>query len=161
MSQTVPTSTTGRRYGLSPWKPDAEAVEYVVATLEQAGRTLLSLPPETAVGYVRVAAWAHMAPGVSVYNDYAVSDRAPRIQPSAQAIDQMDEAFKWLAYIPQDKFVIRRIVAVRSLVCPRSDRHVFSWRRLATVIGADHKAVKRWHGQGIEMIVKARAEKRI
>jgi hypothetical protein len=32
-------------------------------------------------------------------------------------------------------------------------RHLYSWRRLGTAIGADHKAVQRWHAQGIDMIV--------
>jgi len=38
-------------------------------------------------------------------------------------------------------------------VSPVTDRHLFAWRRLAAAIGADHKAVQRWHAQGIDIIV--------
>ena len=65
----------------------------------------------------------------------------------------MDEALAWLQLIPQDRYVLRRIVGARSLVHPISDRHLYSWRRLGSVLGADHKAVQRWHAQGIATIV--------
>ena len=41
------------------------------------------------------------------------------------------------------------------LVHPITERHLFPWRRLATVLGADHKAVQRWHAQGIDLIVSS------
>jgi hypothetical protein len=40
-------------------------------------------------------------------------------------------------------------------VSPVTERHLFSWRRLGGVLGADHKAVQRWHAQGIDMLVAA------
>jgi hypothetical protein len=52
--------------------------------------------------------------------------------------------------------VLPRIVGVRSLVSLVTDRHLFSWRPLGALLGADHKAIQRWHAQGIDMIVKAR-----
>jgi hypothetical protein len=67
----------------------------------------------------------------------------------------MDEAYSWLKFIPEDQYVLRRIVGARSLVHPVRDRHLFPWRRLGAAIGADHKAVQRWHGQGISLIVTA------
>ena len=57
--------------------------------------------------------------------------------------------------IPLDRYVVRRIVGARSLVHPITLRHLFPWRRLAAAIGADHKAVQRWHAQGINLIVAA------
>ncbi len=51
--------------------------------------------------------------------------------------------------------MLRRIVGARSLVHPITERHLFPWRRLGTAIGADHKAVQRWHAQGIDLIVVA------
>jgi hypothetical protein len=67
----------------------------------------------------------------------------------------MDEAMGWIPLIPLDRYVLRRIVGARSLVNPTTDRHLFPWRRLGAVLGADHKAVQRWHRQGIGMIVAA------
>jgi hypothetical protein len=40
-------------------------------------------------------------------------------------------------------------------VHPITERHLYPWRRVATAIGADHKAVQRWHAQGIDLIVAA------
>ena len=67
----------------------------------------------------------------------------------------MDEAMGWITMIPLDRYVLRRIVGARSLVHPVTDRHLFPWRRLAAALGADHKAVQRWHAEGIGLIVKA------
>jgi hypothetical protein len=67
----------------------------------------------------------------------------------------MDEALGWIASIPASRYVLRRVVGARSLVHPITDRHLYSWRRLGVVLGADHKAVQRWHAQGIVIIVAA------
>ncbi len=67
----------------------------------------------------------------------------------------MDEALGWITLIPQERYVIRRIVGARALVSPVTERHLYSWRRLGEAVGADHKAVQRWHAQGIDMLVAA------
>jgi hypothetical protein len=67
----------------------------------------------------------------------------------------MDEAFGWLALIPEQKFLLRRILGARALVHPLTGRHLFPWRRLAAAVGADHKSVQRWHAQGLDMVVQA------
>jgi hypothetical protein len=79
--------------------------------------------------------------------------------PSARHISEMDEALAWLGLIPPDRLLLRRIVAARSLVNPLTGRPVCSWRRLGKIFGADHKAVKRWHGDGIGLIVAALARR--
>jgi hypothetical protein len=67
----------------------------------------------------------------------------------------MDEALGWLRLIPDDKYVVRRILASRMLVSPVTGRHLFAWRRLGLLLGADHKAVQRWHGDGVRILVRA------
>jgi hypothetical protein len=79
--------------------------------------------------------------------------RAP--MPSAADITAMDEAFGWLGLIPDGRYVLRRILGARALVHPLTGRHLFAWRRLAAVLGAEHRSVQRWHGQGVEIIVRA------
>jgi hypothetical protein len=66
----------------------------------------------------------------------------------------MDEAFGWLALIPEGQYVLRRILGARALVHPLTGRHLYPWRRLAAVLGSDHKAVQRWHGQGVALLVR-------
>jgi hypothetical protein len=75
--------------------------------------------------------------------------------PSASRITRMDEALGWIPLIPRDRYVLRRIVGARCLVSPVTERHLYSWRRLGALLGADHKAVQRWHAQGIDMLVAA------
>jgi hypothetical protein len=103
----------------------------VVARLEQAGATLLSLPGHSE----RIACHALAA------------------LPAPVATSDMDEALGWIVRIPQERVVLRRIVGARALVSPATGRHIYSWRRIAKAVGLDHKAVQRLHRQGIEIIV--------
>ncbi len=67
----------------------------------------------------------------------------------------MDQALAWIPLISNSRYVLRRVVGARSLVHPITDRHLYSWRRLGVALGADHKAIQRWHAEGIRMIVAA------
>lgn len=133
----------------------------LVERLEQAGRTLLALPntgPSTrlvqsGLDWVRDAGDTPMATARSATAGKDGGRLRPPI-PSSAAITQMDEALAWIPLIPQDRVVLRRIVGARSLVDPMNERHLYSWRRLAIAVGADHKAVQRWHGQGIALILQ-------
>ena len=58
-----------------------------------------------------------------------------------------------LARISSDRYVLRRILAARAIIDPVTGNHVWPWRRLATCLGADVGAMKRWHTQGVSMIV--------
>ena len=128
------------------------AAELVTARLEEAGRALLSLPntgPSTrlvqsGLEWVRDAAETHADPRARL---------RPAV-PDAATITRMDEALAWITLIPVDQFILRRVVGARSLVSPMTGRHLFSWRRVALAVGADHKAVQRWHSQGIAIIVR-------
>jgi hypothetical protein len=127
--------------------------EFIVYRLEEAGATLLALP---ATGYSTRLKMSHLDMVQEVQG--AFGPEVGKIRPpapSASRITRMDEALGWIALIPRDRRVLRRIVGARSLVSPVTERHLFSWRRLGGVLGADHKAVQRWHGQGIDLIVAA------
>ena len=125
----------------------------VVRRLEEAGRTLLALPGSGYSTRLRTSRLDIAAEVGEVLE--AAAGRVRAAAPDAAQITRMDEALGWLSLIPQDRFVLRRIVGARSLISPVTDRHLFSWRRLGSVMGADHKAVQRWHGQGIGVLVMA------
>lgn len=129
--------------------------ETVIRRLQEAGAALLALPTTGWSTRLRSAALEPVHSAAEAYGWTARQVR-PAI-PSAEQITQMDEAMGWLQLIPQDRFVLRRVVGARSLVHPITERHLFSWRRLGTALGADHKAVQRWHAQGIDCIVAALA----
>lgn len=125
--------------------------ESVIACLEEAGATLLSLPPSGFSPRLRTATLPVLHEAAEAYGWSRAEIRPP--MPSAARISRMDHAMGFLGLIPQDRYVLRRIVGCRALVHPVSGRHLFSWRRLGELLGADHKAVKRWHGEGIRLIV--------
>lgn len=128
--------------------------ETVIARLEEAGHTLLCLPntgPTTALRQTRHQFVAEALAAYAVTDD---SRPRPPIPPAAR-ITRMDQALAWIPLIPDDKLVLRRIVGCRSLVSPVTGRHLFSWRRLARLLGADDKAIGRWHATGIDLIVAA------
>ena len=129
-----------------------DAVAYVVARLEDAGRTLLCLPDTGHSTRLRSSA-LEIVRAAGELEPAAPGKRLRLPVPSAARIAAMDEAWAWLGLVPNDRYVLRRIVGARALVSPATDRHLFSWRRLGGLLGADHRAVQRWHGEGIGWIV--------
>lgn len=127
--------------------------DYVVYRLEEAGATLLALPGSGWSTRLRTSSLDIVR---TALESYGWSDARVRPSvPSAEKITRMDEAMNWIPLIPCDRYVLRRVVGARSLVHPVTDRHLYPWRRLGQALGADHKAIQRWHAQGIAMIVAA------
>ncbi len=125
--------------------------KFVTRRLEEAGAALLALPN---TGYSTKLRSSNLDIVRTALESYGWSEKRIRpAVPSAAAITRMDEAMGWIAHIPIDRYVLRRIVGARSLVNPLTDRYLYPWRRLATALGADHKAVQRWHAEGIGLIV--------
>ncbi len=139
--------------GRNPHTPNGRPADadFVIHRLTEAGATLLALPhtgPSTrlrqgGLEWVRDVAEAYGAASVRV---------RPAI-PSAAQIDRMDAALAWISRIPADRYVLRRIVGARCLTSPLTGRSLYTWRRIGLAIGADHKAIQRWHAQGIDLIV--------
>ena len=127
--------------------------DYVVYRLEEAGATLLALPGTGWTTRLRTSSLEIVRTALEAYG-WTEARIRPAV-PSAEKITRMDEALGWIPLIPLDRYVLRRVVGARSLVNPLTDRHLYPWRRLGVALGADHKAVQRWHAQGIRMIVTA------
>lgn len=125
--------------------------DFIIARLEEAGATLLALPGTGWSTRLRTSSLDIVRSALESYG-WTESRLRPAV-PSAERITRMDEAMAWISWIPLDRYVLRRIVGARSLVHPITGRYLFSWRRLGEVLGADHKAVQRWHGQGIDLIL--------
>jgi hypothetical protein len=126
---------------------------YVIRRLEEAGATLLALPGTGWSPRLRMSRLDIVRTAIESYGWAEQRVRPP--MPQAAEITRMDEAMGWISLIPTDRYVLRRIVGARSLVHPITERHLFPWRRLGAVLGADHKAVQRWHAEGIGLIVAA------
>ncbi len=132
---------------------DAQLIDpdMVVYRLEEAGATLLALPGSGWSTRLRTSSLEIVHTAIESYGWHTNRIRPP-VPPPAR-ITRMDEARGWISLIPPDRYVLRRIVGARSLVHPITQRHLFPWRRIAAAISADHKAVQRWHSQGIDLIV--------
>ena len=133
--------------------------DFVNIRLELAGATLLALPgsgfsPRMSAGGMDVVRNAIEAYG------WTENPIKPSV-PSARDITDMDEALTWLRLIPDDRYVLRRIVGARMLVHPITERHLFTWRRIGKVLNTDYRAVQRWHGEGITLIAAALRRKYI
>ncbi|MGR3717162.1 MAG: DUF6362 family protein [Thermohalobaculum sp.] len=124
---------------------------FVTYRLEEAGATLLALPQGGFSTRLRVSQVDVIRSAAEAYG--WDKGRVRPAAPSASAITRMDEALGWIGLIPRERYVLRRIVGARSLVSPVTERHLYSWRRLGEMMGADHKAVQRWHAQGIDLLV--------
>lgn len=132
--------------------PGDFTTEFVVASLEEAGRTLLSL----SIRGARPAGYRSNMPEIvrEAVEAYGYSEETLRPPtPSSRAISDMDWILGWVSLIPTDKFVMRRIVHARSLINPISGRHIYSWRKLAIFLRCDRDAAQRWHAHGIATIV--------
>ena len=127
--------------------------DFVVYRLEEAGATLLALPGTGWSTRMRSSSLEIVRTALEAYG-WTEARIRPSV-PSAEKITRMDEAMSWIPLIPVDRYVLRRVVGARSLVHPVTDRHLFPWRRLGKALGADHKAIQRWHAQGIALIVAA------
>lgn len=127
--------------------------EFVVYRLEEAGRNLLALPQSGPTTALRTTRHDIIQSAADSYGWARIDARLKPAIPDAASITRMDEALDWIPLIPIDRYVLRRIVGARTLISPITGRHLVSWRRLAMLLGADHKAIQRWHADGIRIIV--------
>lgn len=128
--------------------------EEVLARLEEAGAILLALGGGRA-GPAKLTAqsqgWPVVHEAIEAYGWSGMRVR-PAV-PDARSISRMDEALGWIGLIPHQNYVLRRIVGARVLISPLTGRHLFTWRRIAEMLGAEPRAVRTWHARGIAMIV--------
>ena len=130
-------------------EPVISAADCLIARFEEAGATLLALPnrgPSLAMrGF-----WPPVVHEAIEAYGYTGASLRPAT-PSAAMISRMDETWSWLNLLPN--VAERRIIGARSLVSPVTGRHIFTWRQVARMLGADHRAIQRWHGAAIGRLV--------
>ena len=130
----------------------AWTAEMVVTYFEEAVRTLAALPnsgPSTGLTQLRLEVVQEAATG---YGFHAATARPP--VPPARKISEMDAVLRWLQLIPQEKFVLRRVVALRA-VTHYATLKPMPWKHIGERVGANSVAVKTWHGQGIARIMRS------
>jgi hypothetical protein len=139
------------RSGFIP-EPSQRTPEWLVACLEDAGRTLQALPARGTRPSEYGNGWPDVVHDAEVAYGWA-ADRIRPAFPGAKAIARMDEIYSWIGLIPESQRLLRRIVLLRSLVDPVSNRHRFSWRKVAVTLGCHHASVQTWHENAIVTIL--------
>lgn len=123
--------------------------EQVIARLEDAGRTIIAMPASG----VWPGGMRSTMPDVlqSIWDSYGTEPAALRPgTPSARAITKMQETWHWLAMI--DDVLPRRVVAMRMLVHPITDRYRHSWRDVGERLDISDKTAKAAWERGIDKI---------
>lgn len=135
--------------------PDDVDAAFVTAVLEDAGRTLIALPmPKNGMPAELRAGWPDVVHDFAEAYGWLTSaeDNRPA-RPSVKAIRRMDMAYDWLWLVSDVRK--RRIVFARSLVHPISDKHRFSYYRLARMSGMHPETIRQWHKAGVEEIARS------
>ena len=122
----------------------------IITRLEFAGKTLLALPERGFSPRLKQKRYDVVRSMWEAYTMDAPAMRPP--VPSPRDILDMDEAIAWLDFIPVGRQSVRNVVRARMMLHPLNDRHLYSWRRIATEMHTDHKAIMRKHAMGIEFI---------
>lgn len=145
--------------------------EELQACLEAAGAALLGLRVR---GAWPVGLRSAMPEVVRTFEEaygwmpLAVEDLPPPV-PDPAAIALMDRAFEWILLIPLDPprrgfaelhsphggAVRRRLLWARAMVDPRTSRHLFSWRRIARMLGSNKDTVGQWHARALGEVLGA------
>lgn len=127
--------------------------EWLIDELERAGRTLQSLPARGTRPAEYGSAWPDVVHAAEASYGWTTERARPPV-PSAQDIKRMDIVFGWVALIPERQRVMRRIVMMRSLVDPVTDRHLWSWRKIGTALGTAKTNAQYQHNRAIDILMR-------
>ena len=133
---------------------EIKTTDYVRQRLEMAGAALMALQvSRLGPAKPRSAMPEYIQDAVEAYG-YTGAVFRPA-SPTAEQIKHMDEALGWITLIHPERYVLRRIVGARSLINPRTQQPIYSWSKIAKMLGADRRAVRRWYEEGILIITNA------
>ncbi len=75
--------------------------------------------------------------------------------PSAKRITEMDQALGWISLIPAAMIDLRKLVGLRSLTSPWTEKPIHSWRALGEQFHCSHVTAKSHWLDGIRLITAA------
>lgn len=124
----------------------------VEAALAEAGKALLSMPPNHEYPAAFRTAWPEIL-RVIREGDRALDSMARPALPSAQEIAAMQYRMMWITRFLESR-PLRRIVCMRMLVHPLSETPLRSWRDIAAVFGRSPTTAQAWHTKACGLIAK-------
>jgi len=135
-------SPEGIAHGLAP--------DEVREWLEWSGAKLLSMTLASPVPRGYKSNWPSFAQDASVAYGYTAERLRPAM-PSGKEIQLMDEILLLPGLV--NDITQRRIVNSRALVRPVANTHLYSWSKLAHMLGMDRRKVVRLYLSGINEII--------
>jgi hypothetical protein len=129
--------------------------DYVTYRLEEAGKTLLLAKSSSGYNLPVRPDYSGCVITYAIQQSGWIGDGGLKIAIDPDKLTRMNEALSWIGVIPLERYAIRRIVGARLLIDPATDKHLFTWSRIARALGADRKSVQRWYRQGVNMIVES------
>ena len=118
----------------------------LIRWLEWAGGVLLSMKIPNPAPKLTGSAWPDYASDANMAYGYTGERMKPAI-PSSVEIELMDK----LLALPSltDNVNFRRVVNARLLVAPISNRHLYSWSKIAFMLHTTRYITKSWHHRGL------------
>jgi hypothetical protein len=132
--------------------------EEVRGWLEWAGQRLLALNLKSPYPSTPHVSWPEYAQDYRTAYGYT-QERLRPASPSGPEITLMDEILTLPELIENQLW--RRVVNARILVTPLSQKYLYSWTKIATLIHSDRKAVARFYNLGLREIVELLPPKKI
>lgn len=118
--------------------------------LEWAGAKLISTPGNKIFPQEYRTAWPEFSQNVWELTEFRRIKRIRSDPPSNTEIPLMEEILLLPNRCP-DLFH-RRVVHCRLLVHPVRGYYIFDWTKIAKILHADRKSVRRWHRNGLSEI---------
>lgn len=118
--------------------------------LEWAGMTLLSMGIRSPLPKGPQSAWPAFASDANIAYGYSGERLRPAL-PSGRDIELMEKVLTLPA--GTDNLQVRRLLHARALVAPISNRHLYSWSKLAFMLHTDRRKVVRMHHNGLADVV--------
>ena len=137
------------RYVQRPDDPEA-----LQTAFEDAGRILTRVPARGTRPAEPGSSWPPFVRELVEAYGYG-EERARAPSASNREIEEMGEVYAWVGLLPQHRFVLRRILQLRSQIDPASDKHRYSWRHIARIVGCNAVSARRWHGDALRLVLVA------
>jgi hypothetical protein len=132
--------------------------EELTLWLEWAGSKLLSLNLRSPLPQSPHSAWPSFAADASEAYGYT-GERLRPGRPTSHEIVLMDQILRLPSLIPDIKQ--RRIINARALVAPVSNRHIYSWTKIAFMLHTSRPVVQRQHSIGLSVIIRCVPQEQI
>lgn len=124
---------------------------YVNAYLDEAGKAFLRLSAHGTRPQMRTAGlFEFMLRDTKEAYGYN-EGQSPRTTNSSRQTTQMEIVQEWVLNVPEVKH--RRVMLMRMLICPRTDKRHLSWKKIGHKMGVSDVTAKAWYKAGVQNIV--------